>query len=426
MSFIDDILTSASELEPPLNFWKWAGLAAISAVVKDSVWMPRGGDYYNLYPNIYVMFHAESGLKKGPPISLAKDLVKKVNNTRVISGRSSIQGILKELGTAYTQPGGKVIAKSVAFICSSELTSSIVEDKAAATILTDLYDRHYNVGDWQSLLKMETFNLKDPTVTMLTATNEAHADDFFAKKDVQGGYFARTFIIYEVTENTVNSLVLPLENSFNKDRLIDYLKKIAMLNGPFQSIGSREKNDICHIEIKDTQDNIGYVSEAGKIYDDWYKDFRATVKSQQIKDSTGTMNRFGDSVMKVAMLFSLAESTNLIIEPKHMYLAIEHCERLIGAARQTTMGKSGKSSFATVKAAVIDELMRRPQHMITRNQLMKQFMYQFESKEWDDIIFPSLQSAGVLNMEAAGNVILYVMPPEQVAEYQKFYEGKNK
>src|SRR6267142_6154697 len=135
MSFLTEILESANDLESPLNFWYWAGLATISAVVKDNVWIPRAGDYYNLYPNIYVMLHAESGLKKGPPINLAKDLVKRTNNTRIISGRSSIQGILKELGTAYTVPGGKVVTKSVAFVVSSELTSSIVEDKAAATIL---------------------------------------------------------------------------------------------------------------------------------------------------------------------------------------------------------------------------------------------------------------------------------------------------
>src|SRR5215207_5222911 len=180
MTWLDELVNQHKELESPLSFWYWSALAAISAVMKDQVWIDR--NIYNLYPNIYVLLHAESGLKKGPPISMAKQLVKAVNNTRIISGRSSIQGILKELGTATTVPGGKMQMKSVAFICSSELSSSIVEDKVATTILTDLYDRQYNVGEWRSLLKMESFNLKDPTITMLTATNEAHSDDFFTRK----------------------------------------------------------------------------------------------------------------------------------------------------------------------------------------------------------------------------------------------------
>ena len=92
---VDQLLAQHSELESPTNFWLWGGMAAISAVVKDNVWLNR--QIHNLYPNIYVMFHAESGLKKGPPISMAKQLVRGVGGTRIISGRSSIQSILKEL-----------------------------------------------------------------------------------------------------------------------------------------------------------------------------------------------------------------------------------------------------------------------------------------------------------------------------------------
>jgi hypothetical protein len=76
------------------------------------------------------MLYAKSGLRKGKPISLIKQLVNEVNNTRMISGRSSIQAILQEMGTAYTLPGGKVINKSDAFIVASELSSSLVDDKA--------------------------------------------------------------------------------------------------------------------------------------------------------------------------------------------------------------------------------------------------------------------------------------------------------
>src|SRR5438874_2133996 len=99
MNWLDELLAQHAEVETPKNFWYWSGLATISAILKDNVYLDRGGSKdYRLYPNIYVMLYADSALRKGPPVSLAKNLVKKVNNTRVISGRSSIQGILKELG----------------------------------------------------------------------------------------------------------------------------------------------------------------------------------------------------------------------------------------------------------------------------------------------------------------------------------------
>ncbi|MGF2075331.1 hypothetical protein, partial [Enterococcus casseliflavus] len=91
------------EFESPLNFWRWAAIASISAVVKDNVYLSQ--HMFNMYPNIYVMFHADSGMKKGPPVNLAKKLVTKVGNTKVISGRSSIQGILKEMSQSESRPG---------------------------------------------------------------------------------------------------------------------------------------------------------------------------------------------------------------------------------------------------------------------------------------------------------------------------------
>ena len=241
MNWLQEIVDQHKELESPQSFWYWSAIAAISAVVKDQVWINR--QIYKLYPNIYVMLHAESGLKKGPPISMARQLVKPVNNTRIISGRSSIQGILKDLGTFQTSPGGKIPMKSVAFICSSELSSSIVEDKVATKILTDLYDRQYNVGEWRSLLKMETFELKDPTITMLTATNEAMSEDFFTRSAIQVGYFARTFIVYEKSGTIANSLVFPLRNPPNYSTSADYLKELSKLTGEFAPLAQLEKSD---------------------------------------------------------------------------------------------------------------------------------------------------------------------------------------
>ena len=140
MSWLDELLLQTSESETPVSFIKWAGLSAIAAVAKNNVYLDKF--YYKLYPNIYVMFHAESGLKKGPPVNMAKQLVKYVGNTTVISGRASIQGILKKLGTAETRPGQKLdLSSSTAFICSSELSAAIVDDPVATKILTDLYDR---------------------------------------------------------------------------------------------------------------------------------------------------------------------------------------------------------------------------------------------------------------------------------------------
>jgi len=424
-SWLDKLLAQHSELESPTNFWLWGGMAAISAVVKDNVWLDR--QIYNLYPNIYVMFHAESGLKKGPPISMAKQLVRAVGGTRIISGRSSIQGILKELGTAQTQPGGRVINKSCAFICSSELTSSIVEDKVATDILTDLYDRQYNIGEWRSLLKMESFNLKDPTITMLTATNEAHSTDFFGKKDIHGGYFARTFIISESKRNRANSLLVPLLNPPVYTVLAEYLKILEGLKGPFAPLASQEPTDACVIPyIERETGTTNYFSDAGLVYQMWYDEFIQTIQSQDLKDDTGTLNRFGDSVLKVAMILSLAKEPTLVIDPASMQLAINHCEKLVGNVREMTHGKKGLSDAKAIKGLIIQELLGRETHQISRVMLLKKMWAHYkEATELDDIMM-SFDQSGMIKTESMGNQIIYVMPELQVIELKAFFSGKNK
>lgn len=421
MNFLSEIIKQHEELESPVSFWYWSAIAAISAVVKDQVWLDR--QIYNLYPNIYVMLHAESGLKKGPPISMARQLVQAVNNTRIISGRSSIQGILKEMGTATTAPGGKVVLKSVAFICSSELSSSIVDDKVATKILTDLYDRQYNVGEWKSLLKMESFELKNPTVTMLTATNEAMSEDFFTRSAIQGGYFARTFIIYEKESKVSNSLIYPLSHPPNYINSAEYLKRISKLSGQFHPIAQVEKSDEYRYQkVKHGRDI--YFNETGIIYDDWYENFKEVMKTIE-KDETGTLNRFGDSVLKVAMLLSLAREPVLVLSPDAMTDAITESEKLLGNVRKTTMGKQGISESAVLKTMIIMELLNRDNHQITRTVMMKKMWQHYSNAQEFDDIMASFEASGIIKTNSVGNQILYTMPPAQAEELKVFMSGKN-
>ena len=426
MTWLEKLLLQHNELESPTNFWLWGGIASISAVLKDNVWIDR--QIYNLYPNIYVMFHAESGLKKGPPISMAKQLVRHCGGTRIISGRSSIQGILKELGSGQTQPGGKVVGggKATAFICSSELTSSIVEDKVATDILTDLYDRQYNIGEWRSLLKMESFNLKDPTICMLTATNDAHSSDFFGKKDIHGGYFARTFVVSENKRNRANSLLVPLVNPPNYVEAAEYLKEIAQLKGPFAPLASRTITETCQIPHKEhVSGEVNFFSEAGLIYQKWYEDFVEMIQVQEVKDDTGTLNRFGDSVLKVAMILSLARSPELYIDVNSMTTAIAYCEKLVGNVREMTHGKKGLSESKNFKSIIIAELLNREGNQISRAMLLKKMWAHYKDAAEIDDIMASFHQAGIVEVTPMGQQVIYRMPDNIVQEYRKLFAGKS-
>jgi hypothetical protein len=403
MNWIDKLVEQHLKVESPKNFWYWAAIATLSAVVKDNIWLDRGG-LYKLYPNIYVMLHADSGLKKGPPVALAKNIVKRVNNTKIISGRSSIQGILKELGTGQSQPGGRVATKSIGFIVASEFSSSLVNDPAAMTILTDLYDRQYNEGEYRSLLKMESFQLRDPTITMLVATNEAHFQDFVARKDIQGGFIGRMFVIAESEVQTLNPLIRRLDNPPNADELAIYPKELSKITGEFKSLAE---------------------TPAGDLYEDWYYKFYRTIKEQDYKDETGTVQRFGDSILKIAMLISLGTDFSLQISEEQMAEAINVGERLIGNIRRTTMSRRQDEDNAQVKAAIIKELLNREGNTITRAMLLRKQIMGLNADELDMIML-SFHEAGIITTKSIGNQIIYEMPEKQVDEYRKYLAGKRR
>ena len=409
MNWINDLVEQHKEVESPRAFWFWAGLSVISAVVKDNVYLDRGG-LYKLYPNIYCILHAKSGMKKGPPVNLAKTLVKLVNNTNIISGRSSIQGIMKKLGTARSSPGGRVNTKSTGFIVASELSASVVDDPAALTILTDLYDRNYNQDEWENLLKMESYSLKDATVSLLGGINDAHAEQFFQKKDINGGFLARTFVIYEKEEQTINSLSQRLTNPPVPEKLAIYLRELTKLEGKF----------------KDFSDDENKLTQVGRYYDEWYHEFRKQLKLQEVEDDTGTLNRFGDSVLKVAILLSLAKEPKLEIDLESLQEAIEHCEKLIGNIRQTTMGRKGLASSAQLKTLIIREFLNRDIAQISREVLMKKMYLHYSGPNEFDELMGTFQSAGMVEIQSHGNVIMYVMPEKQLYELRQFFKGKMK
>jgi len=423
-SWLHDLIQAHAQFESPLPFWKWAGLVSISAVVKDNVYLTQ--EMFNLYPNIYVMFHADSGLKKGPPVNLAKKLVQGVGNTKIISGRSSIQGILRKLGESKSVPGGKIKGGACGFICSSELSSSLVDDPAATDILTDLYDRSYNAGDWDSLLKGEEFALKDATVVMLSATNEAHSAEFLERKDVAGGFLARTFIIYESEENRPNSLIVKRDKRIDYEGFIEYLREIANLRGEFLPLAVETED--AHHPISKINDYTGvteYYTPAGIAYEDWYTNFKKEVKG--VKDSTGTLNRFGASVLKVAMLISLSKVPVLEITEDAMMEAIKTCETLVGNARKVTFGRAeGDPNDATRKKLMLLELMQRETHSITHAQLNKKFWMQGTTKEWEETAI-SLAHAEVIEIKPMGpNNVLYTMLPQAYEDLKSRFEGRTK
>ena len=369
MGWLDDLIDSVSELESPTSYWLWSGMTAIAAVVKNRVYLPKGkllarkatGDeeVYKLYPSLYVLLLGPSGTRKGPPIALARSLVALAGDTRIISGRSSIQAIITELGRTKTRPGGgPIVTDSSAFINASEMSTAFVKDPDSLTILTDLFDNHYHNkkgNTWKNTLKHSSVEtLRDICITILAGINDAHFDDMIHTKDLEGGFVARCLVVKEERRARKNSLLRPLQKAPDVDELADYLRKLRQLKGAFE-----------------------LAPDAIDFYEAWYERFNP----EDMGDKTGSANRIHDHVLKVAQNLALSRAPELFIIKDDIELALKLCVDTTLADITDISAGVGDSDIAKKAKILIKRLRKCPGNRMTRTRLLRLHYMDFDKHD---------------------------------------------
>ncbi len=399
IDWLDNSIAQFSEFEPPLRYYYWSLLSAVSAVVKDRVYVDRFS--YRLYPNIYVLLFGPSGIKKGPPIGLAKDIVSRVGNTRVINGRATIEAIIKELGTVQSRPGKPILKDSAGFIVSSELSSAIISNTNSLDILTDLFDRIYNDGEWTYRTKnSEPIKLRNPTVTWLAGTNEALFREFVPEKNLKGGLIGRTFVISEHKENRLNSLMYAPKIMPDKAAIAEALMPLSQIQGEFTM-----------------------ADDVRSEFDGWYQNFQVTI-APKLEDDTGTIGRVADNVLKIAMLLALARRREMDIKIGDIEEALRQVLPLIAPTKRVTQNvKVQEISITEKRGLILHHLANSSGHSDNRSSILRKFVYKMDHEDLDRVVNFLGQAQIVLTSHTgAGIVYTLNMNKPGILDYIKGYQ----
>lgn len=383
MNFIDLVLDSTKEYEAPRRFYYWAALSAISAVLKDKVWFDMA-KAYKLYPNIYVLLYGPSGVRKGPAIALAEKIVRKVDNTRLINGRSSIEAIIKELGTSQSRPGKEPFKTAHGFVCASELSSSIISNPSSMDIMTNLYDRIYNEGEWKYKLKVgESHVLKDPTITWLAGTNEALFKDFVPEKNIHGGLIGRMFMVAEHKPGNINALMFDPDIVPDIDAMVALLRPITQLSGPFEmDVGVRNT-------VKD-----------------FYHKFQTEV-APGLRDETGFVARVLDFLIKNAMLISSGRRGDLKIIDKDIEEALDVTLPLIVPTKKASASlRKGDPTLVEKRNLVLTYIARHEGFCVSRQEILKNLALRLDHEDLDKVIQLFLQMQ-IIVIDMQGSNVIY-------------------
>ena len=337
---------------------------------------------------------------------MARKLVKAVGSTRIISGRSSFQGIIKELATARTVYDEKTQKQilyhdSSAFICASELRSSLIQDPQAFATLTDLFDGDF-ADEWKVLLKgTGVEELKNVNITILGGTNPAYLREVISGADVEGGIIGRSFMVYAKERQTINPLTEDVDGETDNNdeerednqyaEEAEWLQGISKLTGYFR-----------------------YARSAKDLYDEWYREF--TIR--KVDDRTGTFGRLHDQVLKVAMLLSLTKKHELIIDKETMEEAISSCLDIASDLNRAVM-PAGKSEISGKMVAILQDLINRNGKEVKRRILLTKFYGEVSYQDLDTII-ENLKNTQVLETRRHGRDTYYALTQDALDQYNQF------
>jgi hypothetical protein len=384
VSFIADYLKHTKHYESPTSFWKWSAYTTLAAILRDSVWIMYGDK--PLYPNIYTLLLADSAVqRKDNPVRLCETLTQRINNTKVINGRSSIQGILDELAKGETDKKTGVMKKGGSAIwIAPEMTAGIVNDPEAIKILTDIYTFREK---YDSRLRTQAnFTIKNICFSFLAASNEALLRDVYDIKATMGGLLGRTFLVVPNEFRPANSL-FRLDSKMllmNLDKLTDQLTRLSLLTGEFE------------VEEK-----------AIEIYEDWYAPFRASYEKKP--DASGITGRIHTSILKIAMLLGADEHEKLLITESNMRYAIQECLDLIPNYTRFIMA-SGKSSLSEVATVVLSAIYESKNRTMERRIILQRFWNIFDQgAETLDKLITTLEQGGMIQSLMEDGGIKYKM-----------------
>lgn len=366
-TFVDLFLEHTKIYESPTSFWQWTAYTTIAAVLRDNCFK-RMGDQ-RIFPSVYTLLLAESAMhRKGHPVKICEELVKSTRSTKLISGRSSIQGILDELARAETdKTTGKIVGGGSALFIAPELSAGIVSDPEAIKILTDIYDFK---DEYTSRLRGSgIFRVKNICFSMMAASNAELLQDVYDSKALFGGLLGRTFLVKPDGFRPANSLFNVADTKLSFDRLAEKLKPISLLKGEFQ-----------------------FTDAAVEAYDNWYVPFREASKYRS--DKSGIAGRIHTSVIKLAMIICVNDTVMLTVQRSHIVESIYQCMKLLPNYSSFIMS-SGKSTVAECAAVLIEEIWKGTNHFLTKEDFLSRFFHQYDADLVNKTI-ETLDAAGFL------------------------------
>jgi uncharacterized membrane protein len=351
------------------------------------VWLDRGWEDYLLYPNIYVLFVAESATtRKSQAIDMGLSLLREaIPDIYTIGDSATPEGIIKHVNRVTHSKGSngqvRVSTESSLLIHADELASLFSFDKQRASrmgiLLTRVYRspkkyEHTTSGEG----KVEIYN---PYFTLIAATAPQNLK--VIPPDSTGGLMGRLIFVAEKARRATIAWGPKLRQTKKSPGQIAELRQ-ALVADLYR---------ISHLEGE-----IRPTPEAIDIFEEWYNEQADKKYASPSLDAFHA--RSHDTALQLATLLCVAETDDLILRPSHILGGIKFMEKQLPVAG-TLQQWTGESDFAQRRAKVLD-LLRRAGGFATRRSIIREM--DLSSADLDSLLL-SMCEGGIIEQRKTGD-----------------------
>ena len=298
--FIKDYIDTFSEItDTPKAFLFWGVMVTVATVLGKNAYVKW--ETRKLYPNIWCVFLAPSGFRKGTGVDIPTRLLRKVNQNLLLPQVGSEEGLTKALAKETEgQDVGFVRWQEFSRILKGWLNKQSWQ--ANQEFWIDLWD---NKGTKKKLSGGE-FNIPETSISFLSACTPKTFSTFFKPPDLEGGFFGRVYLITCSQKKHYFPIPLPLED------------------GAFSPLVKQ----LHEIEESFKEDEFFY-SEFEDAFSRWGKE---TQKNHQQGYLDSFYSRIETHCMKLAMIYEAATTGKVHITKESFVYAVNAIEFLIASA----------------------------------------------------------------------------------------------
>lgn len=348
MGYLNDYVFYSSGNECPESFQIWSGLSLLGAVLGRKIWTMHG-DYFKIYPQVYVCLVGDAGSGKSTAKGVAKSIFVKsfpdLKFSASIQSREDIIDIMASdecIQTWKDATGNygdkdKIYEYRPYYIIANELASFLSVDKIKMVeFLVDVYDENFFSTGFkgQRLANPDRKQMfENPCVSMLACAVPKWFMGNLKLDLFEGGLGRRLIIVYDEKGKLVDHPTTPEGGNAALLRAIEHLTEASRVYG-----------------------RLDRTTEAMSFWKSWYHNPRRRNREDPI------LMQFHETkpiqVLKVATLLAMSERPfTMRIEAVHLEAAVSMLDTLEPRIVQLTSG-IGRNELAGVGAQLIDYLDR--------------------------------------------------------------------